>query len=243
MPDIRLLRAFLLLIFVHTLISGQAIAQNRQPAEGENAALLRDLKPVAPPFITRPNWNAAAALPGMKEHAPVSIIIHHTSVRRNKDISIANKMRNLQSFSQRTGWVASHRKPAWADVPYHFYIDFAGSIAEGREVRFAGDTNTKYDTTGYIQVVLEGDFEKETPTASQLASLQQLLVWLSLSRNIPVSRVSMHKDHAQTDCPGRNLAALLPLLLQSVAQQREQAISSLCVDGAGATFARMYCAQ
>jgi hypothetical protein len=243
MAEIRISGACLLLLFTMAPVLGQTIPQNPSVSEDANAPLLRDLQGVAPSMITRLGWNANAPLSGMKEHAPVGVIIHHTSVLMNKDLSIATKMRNLQSFSQRPGKVASHLKPAWADVPYHFYIDFAGSIAEGRDVHFKGDTNTNYDTTGHIQVVVEGDFEKETPTPDQLAALQQLLVWLSLSWNIPVSRISMHKDHAPTDCPGRKLITVLPRLLRSTGEQREQVIASLCGQSAGAAFGRVYCAN
>jgi hypothetical protein len=85
-----------------------------------------------------------------------------------------------------------------------------GRIAEGRDIIFAGDTNTKYDTSGYIQIVIEGDFEKESPDPAQLVALRELLVWLLVSWKIPNDAISTHKDHAPTDCPGKNFLTLLP---------------------------------
>jgi hypothetical protein len=153
----------------------------------------------------------------MTPHNVVGIILHHTGVRRNPAISLETKMRGLQSFSQSPGEVSpGHRKPAWPDVPYHFYVDAKGRIAEGRDVHFAGDTNTHYDTAGFIQIAVEGDFEKETPGPEQLTAVHDLLMWLLLMGGLSDGNVSMHMDHAQTDCPGKNFKAVLPGLLSQV---------------------------
>jgi hypothetical protein len=142
-------------------------------------------------------------------------------VRKNFATTLEAKMRGLQSFSQSPGQVsATVRKHAWADVPYHYYVDVAGRIAEGRSPRFAGDTNTKYDTSGYIQVVVEGDFEKEAVQPKQLAALRDLLLWLMRSWRLGPAAISVHKQHASTSCPGRNFMAVLPILMAQVSEQR-----------------------
>lgn len=176
-----------------------------------------------PQIMTREQWKAKPALPGMKEQKIVGIVLHHTAVRKNFTVPLDAKLRNLQTFSQQPGRISpTHEKPAWPDVPYHYYVGATGAIAEGRDVRYAGDTNTKYDTSGYIQVVIEGDFEREAPEAAELASTRDLLVWLMRTWDIPIDRITVHKDRAATTCPGANFMAVLPKLLENVAAQNKR---------------------
>jgi hypothetical protein len=157
----------------------------------------------------------------MKPQKVIGVILHHTGVTKNRSISLREKMQNLQTFSQRAELVSpGHSKPSWRDVPYHFYVDASGQIAEGRDVNFAGDTSTGYDASGYIQIAIEGDFEKEKPDLSQLTAVRRLLVWILVSQNLPTGSITVHKDHAPTDCPGRNFVIILPKLLAEVSEIR-----------------------
>jgi hypothetical protein len=181
---------------------------------------------LAPFILTRQAWGAKQALPGMKPQLVGGIILHNTGVRKNRGTSLESKMRGLQNFSQSPGEVSPGQiKPSWPDVPYHFYVDSAGRIAEGRDTNFAGDTNTNYDTSGYIQIVVEGDFEKEAPSKEEISALHDLLAWVLHSRGLTVESITVHKDHASTDCPGRNLMAVLPNLLAQV-KRRLASVSS-----------------
>lgn len=157
----------------------------------------------------------------MKPHTPSRITVHHTAEPQRADITLEQKMRALQNFSQRPAKLAGgQRKPAWPDVPYHFYIDLRGQIAEGRDIGYAGDTNTDYDPTGHALIVLEGNFEKEQPTPAQLEQLTALLRWLSWRWQVPASEIKGHSDYAATACPGKNLKSELPRLRESVGGQR-----------------------
>jgi N-acetylmuramoyl-L-alanine amidase len=205
-----------------------------------HAAGAPELAPYAPPLVTRDKWQAKPALPGLVPQTPAAIIIHHTGERQNRRIPVETKLRNLQTFSQRPGQVGTHAKPAWPDVPYHFYIDVTGRIAEGRDVRFAGDTNTGYDTRGYIQVVVEGNFDLEQPAPEQIDALRDLLVWLSLFWNVPTEKISVHKDHAPTSCPGRNFMAMLPTFRAGMLARRGDVVAQLCGRARGAAT-QPYC--
>lgn len=171
----------------------------------------------APPVLKRADWNAKPPVAEMKRHTPTRITIHHTATKQKPDRKLADKLRALQEFSQKEGKLASGKaKPAWPDVPYHFYIDCAGAIGEGRSIEFVGDTNTEYDPTGHALVVLEGNFEEEEMTPAQLESLRQITLWLAKRWNVPPAEIKGHKEYASTACPGKRLQAWLPELRKQV---------------------------
>lgn len=172
-----------------------------------------------PEIVPRSAWGAKPARKDlMTPQTPHAIVIHHTSTRRQPKLNLEQKLRGLQSFSQAPGRVNDKPKPAWGDVPYHFYVDAAGRIGEGRDISYAGDSNTKYNTADRIQIVVEGNFEQEQPTQEQLRALDQLVIWLAAKYRVPPSGISGHNDLAPTDCPGRNLKDYLPQLRDKVAK-------------------------
>lgn len=173
---------------------------------------------IRPQTVSRKIWRAKQPIGMMKKHKPSYITIHHTSFARKKDMPIDQKMRNLQNFSQsQTEYASGKIKPIWPDVPYHFYIDYDGQIAEGRNIIYSGDTGTKYDPTGHIQIALEGNFEIEQPLPHQLKSLERLVHWLALLFHISPSEIKGHEAYTSTLCPGKNLKSMIPELREYIA--------------------------
>ncbi len=170
-----------------------------------------------PQIVRREAWGALPPNADiMTEQKPSEIIIHHTGERQQPKISLEAKLRGLQNFAMTPGRVGSLSKPAWGDVPYHYYIDVAGQIGEGRDPGFQGDAVTNFDNEDRIQIVVEGDFDSEEPAKAQLETLTKLVVWLAAKYAIAPEAVSGHGDHDQTDCPGRNLKPFLEELRKAV---------------------------
>lgn len=159
-----------------------------------------------PEIVSRATWGALPAKAEMmQEQKPAEIVLHHTGFRQQPNVGIEVKLRGLQNFSMSAGYVGLLAKSAWGDVLYHYYIDVWGKIGEGRDVNFAGDSATNFDNEDRIQIVLEGDFEKEQPSKEQIEALTKLVTWLSYKYGIPADAISGHNDHEATACPGRNL--------------------------------------
>ncbi len=186
------------------------ISKTVASAIGVTVAMLRPSHaetPVKPQIIVRSDWGAQLPTFEMQSQFPSRITVHHTATLQVPKGDIRSKLQSLQSFSQSSGKLADGRKKVpWADVPYHFYIDVSGDIAEGRDIFMSGDTNTPYDTQGHIAIVIEGNFEIEKPTLAQTLSLEELIVHLVGVYSIPPSQISGHNAFVSTACPGENLA-------------------------------------
>jgi hypothetical protein len=184
------------------------------------SAAMPEMLPTKPPILLRGDWGAKDPVSEMKPHQIKRITIHHTATKQNAGRTLEQKMQGLQQFSQNEGKLGSGKiKPPWPDVPYHFYIDVHGRIAEGRQLEFTGDTNTEYDPTGHALIVLEGNFEEEEPTEQQWTSMRCVVEWLAARFRIAPSEVQAHNDFAQTLCPGKNLKSRLPALRAALASR------------------------
>lgn len=158
--------------------------------------------------LSRSDWGAKPVLEGALRHRIHSITIHHAGVATNRARTTIDKLRGLQAWSQRADKLASGKeKPAWPDIPYHYYIFWDGTITECRPSEWVGDTNTEYNPTGHLLVCLEGNFESEEPTGAQIRSLYRFTEHFAVTFRVPPERIQSHKDYsAQTTCPGQNLA-------------------------------------
>lgn len=196
-----MMRARQLIALAATLAAVHACA--RQPA----SAIIPD----GIRYVPRAEWGASPPVLPMRRHVPVRLTIHHTGTRSAAGRTIESKLAGLQRFSQRQDSLADGRlKPAWPDVPYHFYVSVDGAVAEGREWQYVGDSNTPYDPTGHLLVVVEGNFEAEAVSVPQLRTLEALIPSLARHFRIAPDALASHRDYAQTLCPGRQLYAELP---------------------------------
>lgn len=173
-----------------------------------------------PEIMTRAEWGAKPMVIDLPKQTVTRITVHHTGEPQDMKRSFADKLRGLQAWSQRDDFLDGGKpKPKWADIPYHYYIDVHGMIAECRPIEYAGDTNTNYDTLGHALVVVEGDFPKDWLNFSQRKALRNLMAWLSIRYHVAPDKIAGHRDMApgQTTCPGQTLYDYLPNLREWVA--------------------------
>lgn len=140
------------------------------------------------------------------------IVIHHS----------ATESGNARRFNQ------MHRKRGWDELGYHFVIT-NGSGGQNGQVEVGprwtkqkwgahcGNTpNNEYNNYG-IGICLVGDFGKNLPSDSQLASMNRLVTYLMNTYQIPPHRVIGHRDApgAKTACPGNTLQQYIHTTLRS----------------------------
>lgn len=187
------------------------------PAEPKVLETPKPVKAAKPAVISRVEWKAKPTRGDGKGHTINCITIHHTGMPMKPNFPIEKKLQNLQSYSQSEATMANGKtKPAWLDVPYHFYISIDGKIAEGRPITIVSDTNTEYDPTRHATIVVEGNFENEDPTEDQMAALHSLVAWLAAEYKVPADRIKAHNDYAKTICPGVNLKKLMPEIRERI---------------------------
>lgn len=104
-------------------------------------------------------------------------------------------------------WGAEERN--WWDVPYHYLIDLDGNIYEGREARFAGETNTTYDPRGHLLISVMGNYNQQEPTDAQINAIAEMMAYAIQKYNLSIDDIYGHGDWADTSCPGDHLQKYL----------------------------------
>lgn len=136
-------------------------------------------------------------------HRINKITLHHTGstepVTRTDD--------PVQLLRRLLSWGMSDRN--WWDVPYHYLIDLDGNIYEGRNPKYAGDTNTTYDTRGHLLISVIGNYNLQEPAAEQINAIASVMAMAIQKYGLSAEDISGHKDWAGTSCPGSYLTLIL----------------------------------
>lgn len=154
-------------------------------------------------IVSVQQWGGTPAIEAQaRKHVASRITLHHQGESFLKGRDPQLYLRNLQAWSRNT------RK--WLDIPYHYVIDLDGIIYEGRNINYAGDTNTDYDPSGHALIEVVGNFEEVEPTQAQLDAVVKAMTMLAVKYKISPDSISGHKDFStQTVCPGKNLYRFL----------------------------------
>ncbi|MDW4909619.1 peptidoglycan recognition family protein [Streptomyces sp. ADMS] len=196
-------------------------------------------------YLSRPAWGAdeSKRYKDGKVNSPEvyypfqTVTVHHTDTP-NADPDPASTVRGIYEYHAVT--------LDWGDIGYHFLIDEAGDVYEGRYSgddlvpAFDGDGNlvTAFHTGGFnsgnLGIALLGDLVDQPPTDAAKASLIRLIKviarfkgldpWAKTTYVNPVNGVtkdvdaiSGHRDWLATDCPGQTMYDLLGEVRTAVA--------------------------
>lgn len=98
----------------------------------------------------------------------------------------------------------SHTNRGWADIGYHYIVDRAGRVWEGRPASYQG-AHVGGNNENNLGVMLLGNFEEQSPSDVQVATMRDLVQLLRRRHNVPESAIHTHRELGATACPGRNL--------------------------------------
>jgi len=128
------------------------------------------------------------------------ITVHHEGARCNVHTGVDSVARDLRAV------LNGHRRRNYGDIGYHLIVDYAGRVWEGRSLAYEG-AHVAAENENNVGVMFLGNFERQKPSRSQVASLVALTGLLREHYGIKKHRVYGHRDLGRSACPGDFLYA------------------------------------
>lgn len=197
--------------------------------------------------LSRADWGAAkpqGELQAMRP--PTRITLHHSGGKNAVDgdrEAAARIVRAIQTEHLRTR--------GWSDIGYHFAVDRAGRIWEGRPVTQQGaHAGSSAANDRNVGIVCLGNFDQQSPSPAQLESLGRLVGALRARYGIKRAQVLSHNEVrgdcglGPTSCPGKGLGAWLTAYRSGRGSGSTRAVGAVEGDaespsgGAGAALVR-----
>lgn len=126
------------------------------------------------------------------------ITVHHDGMTPFWESSESASKARLDSI--RRGHLGRH----WGDIGYHYIVDRAGRVWEGRPLKYQG-AHVRYHNPGNIGVMCLGNFDRQTPTIAQLDALNRHVAMLVRRHHVVVKNLFTHQELRPTACPGTSL--------------------------------------
>lgn len=161
-----------------------------------------DIRRAGLAFRPRSHWTSAPLktdrLRPMENYDRLTI--HHSGGEQFRESSEVSAVQRLQ------GMLAEHVGRGYGDIGYHFVIDPAGRVWEGRDLAFEG-AHVVSQNDANIGVVALGDYDRQEFLDGQRESMRLLVGCLRERYGIKLHRVYGHSDLGASACPGKNLYA------------------------------------
>ena len=200
------------------IISKGNIEINRMiifPVDQEKPGQARALEPVLsdipkPVVISREEWGAEEPKNPYSFHPYFDkLTLHHAACCSADDIEEGkDQVRWIQDFHQ--------NGRGWSDIGYHFLVDRAGNIYQGRPETVIG-AHVGGANTGNIGVCLLGCYHPpenscfQTITTESRQSIVEIFSWVSDTYGQSPAVLLGHRDYfGTTACPGDNIWIELP---------------------------------
>ena len=131
---------------------------------------------------------------------PRRITIHHSALYF-RDSRVSTSIAQLQVIQR------DHmQNRGYGDIGYHFLIDPAGRVWEGRELKFQGAHASGANNVQNIGVCLLGNFVRGSaghgPTPQQVAAMRELVTTMMKRYGFGPDGLHVHNDFKATECPG-----------------------------------------
>ncbi|KAA3607940.1 MAG: N-acetylmuramoyl-L-alanine amidase [Planctomycetota bacterium] len=163
--------------------------------------------------VTRSRWRPASIKSNtVPMEAPWRLTVHHSAEPFSAEALPATlaEVRRIQKTHQ--------NERGWADIGYHFLIDRAGRVVEGRPLSYQGSHAFRDNNRGNIGICLLGNFvshpqdgaryaQAQSPSAAQYRALENLTQQLRRHFGISRKEIHYHAEFRSTECPGPALKA------------------------------------
>ena len=159
-------------------------------------------------MVPRAAWTTAG--PRLNEIAQMlgvqRVTVHHTAGEMYTDAwgATAGALEAIRQVHAGTGVTDRN----WADIAYHFLVDRAGRVWQGRPLAYQG-AHTRQNNEHNLGIAVLGNFEIQSPTAAQLIALGLFIGFVRKVYALPVAQVFTHGELVKTLCPGKLLQAYM----------------------------------
>ncbi len=99
---------------------------------------------------------------------------------------------------------AGHLQRKFGDIAYHFIVDYAGRVWEGRSLAYEG-AHVSCENDHNLGVLVLGNFQEQTPSTESIDVLAPLVSALRNRFGIKRHRLFGHRDLGSSLCPGEHL--------------------------------------
>lgn len=130
------------------------------------------------------------------------ITVHHDGMNAFTSTTRSAAARRLENIR------ASHVGKGWADIGYHYVIDPAGRVWQGRPTSLQG-AHVRHNNPGNLGIMVMGNYDEQQVSSASRSALHSTLGTFMRQYRVHHNRVYTHQELVATACPGTSLQRVM----------------------------------